>query len=450
MNLTLEHIDELNALLKVDVKSEDYKEAVEKQLKTVAKQANIPGFRAGKVPKSVIQKRFGASVKAEKVNELVSEQIGSYLSENKVNYLAGPLPKMPSDDWIVNDEFTFEYELGLSPEFKLSMSKRNKLAYYNIKAGEDQIDKYAKDMANRYGKMEAPEAVKEGDSVTGVWQQCDKKGELIEGGLEVEANLDTNKVADKKAKKELIDSGIDTRLVLDMNTLFEDVADAQAFLKIDEVTWENLDSKHFSCTIDHISRLTPADFNEELFEKLYPEGDIKTEADFRARIKTEAEAAYVADADQYFFNTAVDYILEKADIELPETFLKKWIKANNKEELTEEQIEQDFDKEKVAIQWQIIEAKIAQDNDIKIEMNEVEDQARLYVRQQMMQYGQGNIEDEMLNGIVKNVLDNDQERERISKQVFHTKLTTFFKETFKLDEKDVTVDEFIELVNPKK
>jgi trigger factor len=448
MNIVLENIDELNALLKVEIKADDYKNEVESILKNYRKQAQIPGFRAGKIPMGVIRKRFGISAKVEKINELTSQEIGKYLQDNDISYLGGPLPKTDATiDFENQDDFTFEYELGLSPAVEVNITKRNKLTYYSIQAEETQIDEYALNIAQRYGKMEFPDAVAAGDGIRGTFAQLDAEGNEVEGGINHTTTFFVDTVEDEAIKNELIDSGAKTRVVMDVKKAFSSDDAVKQNLGIDDTTLENLESFNFSFTIDTVNRMVPAEYNEELFQKLYPEEEIKTEDDFRAKLKTEAEEMYKKDSDKKFFNDAVDYILEKNKFDLPETFLKKWVAANQENPLSEEELNKEFEGSKNYLRWQIIESKLAKDNDIKVEKEEIEAEAKELIALQMAQYGQTNIEEEMINGIVQNVLSNQKEVENISRNVFNKKMTTLLLDKFKIEEKEVAVNEFIEMMN---
>lgn len=447
MNITLENIDSLNAVLKIEVKADDYKNDVEKLLKDYQKKVNIPGFRAGKVPKGVVRKRFGISAKVEKINELVSQNIGNYLVENNVEYLGGPLPINNDVDWENAEDFSFEYELGLLPEVEVKINKRNKLTYFNIQADEKQLNEYALNIANRYGTVQNPDAAEEGDMVYGEFTQVDAEGNHVEEGISNKATVAIAKIVDEKVKAEFIDSGANTRIVFNPKTAFATEQEAMTALGIDETTLANIEGE-FAYTIETVNRMMPAELNEELFTKLYPEGEVKTEEEFMAKLKEEAENMYKNDSDRKFYNDAVEYILGKENFDLPETFLKKWIKANQENEVTDEQIEADFENYKTMLRWQVIESKLGKENEIKVEPSDVEAEAKQLVSLQMAQYGQTEIADDMLDGIVKNVLNNEEERKNIAKNVFDKKMTSLFKDKFKVEDKEVSVEEFVEMMKP--
>jgi len=447
MNITLENIDSLNAVLKIEVKADDYKNDVEKLLKDYQKKVNIPGFRAGKVPKGVVKKRFGTSAKVEKVNELVSQNIGNYLTENNVEYLGGPLPINNEIDWENAEDFSFEYELGLLPEVEVKINKRNKLTYFNIQADEKQLEEYATNIANRYGSLQNPDAAQAGDMVFGEFTQVDAEGNHVEGGISNKTTVAVDAIADEKVKAEFIDSGANTRIVLDPKSAFATTNEAITALGIDETTLENLEGQ-FAFTIETVNRMIPAEFNDELFAKLYPDGEVKTEEEFKAKLKEEAEGMYQNDSDRKFYNDAVEYILGKEEFDLPEAFLKKWIKANQENEISDEQIDADFENYKKMLRWQVIESKLGKENEIKVEVADIEAEARQLVSLQMAQYGQTEVADDMLDGIVKNVLQNEEERQNIAKNVFDKKMTTLFKEKFKIEDKEVSVEDFITMMKP--
>ncbi|MCT4664015.1 MAG: trigger factor [Flavobacteriales bacterium] len=446
MNITLEKVDDLNAILRVEVSAEDYREDVEKLLKQYRKQVNLPGFRSGKTPMGVIRKRFGVGAKAEKINEMTSEGVGKYLSENQVDYLGGPLPKIDETlDWATQEDFVFEYDLGLSPELDIKISKRNKLEYINIVADEANIEDYVKNITERYAKFEQPDAIAKGDMVRAKFVQIDADGKDLEEGISNEGNFMVDDVKNEEVFNQLIDSGEKTRLEIDI----EDTFDGEQILKvleIDETTLDNLENRNFSLTVSMISRMTPAELDAELYEKVYPEAGIETEEAFREKLQEEAKTLHIADSDRKFMDDAVEYLLEKNKFDLPKDFLKKWIAANQKEEVSEEQLEEDYSKSEKYLRWQIIESKLAKAYEIKVEKEEVEAEAKYLVSLQMAQYGQAGIDDSMLDGIVQNVLKDQKELENITQSVFNKKLTTELKDKFKLDEKEMSIADFRDMI----
>ncbi len=446
MNISKENIDSLNAVLKVELSAADYKERVAKILADYRKTADMPGFRKGKVPMGIVKKRYGISVKVEEINKLLSDSITKYIMDEKLDILGNPLPKESAMiDWQNQEDFVFEYELGLAPSFEVKISKRNKLDYYNVKADDAMIDRYAEDIAKRYGKMSSPEKVEEKDLVYGTFQELDVDGNIVEGGITNQASVSLDFVKTKKLKNEFIGSEKGAVIVLDPKKGFSNDTDASAMLNIDKEVYADLKAK-FSFTIDNISRMEAAELNSELFDKVYGEGVVKNEKEFRAKISTEAESMFIGESDRKFQNDAVEFLLEKTTFDLPEEFLKRWMQSVSEKPVTIAEIEADFEGYKKSLKWQIIENKIAKENNISVTREEAIAETKKLIAAQMAQYGQMTPEEEMLEQYAQQVLSNKEEEKNIYDRAFASKMTLFFKESFKMNEKEISYEDFTKLV----
>ncbi len=448
ISITLENIDELNALLKVEVKEEDYLSDVENLLKDYRKKANLPGFRAGKTPMGLIKKKYGISAKVERINQMLTDELNNYLQNQELNFLGNPLPVMQDINWESEKDFVFEYEMGLIPEFEVKISKRNKLNYYKIAVDDTMVDKYADDIALRYGKMSQPDAATNGDMVYGEFQELDAEGNVVEGGIQNKATVMIDKIDSETIKAQFIDSGAETRIELNPKAAFTQEADLIAMLGVDATQVADL-SENFAFIIETVQRMVAAELNEELFGKLYPDNSVTTEEAFRAKLREEAEGMYSGESDMRLKNDAVDYLMNKITFDLPDGFLKKWIKANQENPITDEDLEKEYDNYKKSLRWQIIEGHIAKENEIKIENDELKAETTRLVKLQMAQYGQSEVDENTLNGIVENVMSNEEEKKNIAQRVFDGKMINLFKEKFKIEETLVSMDEFIASVQEK-
>ena len=445
MDISKQNIDSLNAILKIELSRADYQERVDALLADYRKTADMPGFRKGKVPMGVIKKRYGVSVKVEEINKIISDSLTKYIIDEKLDILGNPLPKEGEQiDWEHQENFVFEYELGLSPCFELKISKKNKIDYYIIKADDVMIDRYAEDIAKRYGKMSSPDKVQEKDLVYGTFQELDAEGIAVEGGVTNQASVSLDAVKIKKLKNEFIDSEKGAVIILDPKKAFENDTDAAAMLNIGKEAYADLKAK-FSFTINNISRMQPAEFNTELFDKVYGEGVVKNEKEFRLKIAAEAEQMFVSDADRKFQNDAVDFLLEKTSFDLPEAFLKRWMQAVSEKPVTLDEIEQGFEGYKKSLKWQIIENKIAKENNLSVTKEEAIAETKKLIRAQMAQYGQVSPEEEQLEKYAHQVLTNKEEEKNIYDRIFASKLTVFFKSAFKINEKEISYENFIKL-----
>ena len=445
MNISKQNIDSLNAILKIELSRADYQERVDAVLTDYRKTADMPGFRKGKVPMSVVKKRYGIPVKVEEINKIISDSLTKYIIDEKLDILGNPLPKEGEQiDWEHQENFVFEYELGLSPCFELKISKKNKIDYYIIKADDVMIDRYAEDIAKRYGKMSSPDKVQEKDLVYGTFQELDTEGLAVEGGVTNQASVSLDAVKIKKLKNEFIGSEKGAVIILDPKKAFENDTDAAAMLNIDKEAYADLKA-NFSFTIDNISRMQPAELNTELFDKVYGEGVVKNEKEFRAKIAAEAEQMLIGDADRKFQNDAVDFLLEKTSFDLPEAFLKRWMQTVSEKPVTLDEIEQGFEGYKKSLKWQIIENKIAKENNLSVTKEEAVAETKKLIRAQMAQYGQISPEEEQLEKYAHQVLANKEEEKNIYDRIFASKLTVFFKSAFKINEKEISYKNFIKL-----
>ncbi len=445
MNISKENIDALNAIVKIELKASDYKAQVDAKLLNYRKTADMPGFRKGKVPMGVINKRYAIPVKVEEINKVLSDSLTKYIVDEKLDILGNPLPKDGAHiNWEAQEDFTFEYEVGLAPNFEVKISNKNKLDYYTITADKAMVDKYAEDITKRYGKMSSPEKVEDKDLVYGTFLELDANGKEMEGGISHQASISIETLSTKKLKTEFIGASKGAIITIDPKKSFVKGTDVASLLNIEKEPFELLSAK-FSFTIDNISRMQPAELTIELFDKMYGAGVVKTEKEFRSKIASEAEAMFVAESDRKFQNDAVEYLLDKTSFELPEEFLKKWMQTVSETPVTREEIESQFVGYKTSLKWQIIENRIAKENKLSVSRAEAISETKKLISAQMAQYGQLSPEEEMLEQYANQVLANKEEEKNIYDRAFASKMTQFFKENFKMNEKKITYDEFIKL-----
>ena len=443
MNISKENIDSLNAVVKIELTAADYQTQVNAKLANYRKTTDMPGFRKGKVPMGVINKRYAIPVKVEEINKMLSDSLTKYIIKEKLDILGNPLPKDGFHiNWEKQEDFTFEYEVGLAPVFEVKLSKKNMLDYFVIKADEAMIDKYAVDIAKRYGKMSSPEKVEEKDLVYGTFLELDEEGKEIETGLSNQASISLETLKTKKLQAEFIGSSKGKIITIDPNKSFVKDTDVASLLGLEKEAFEAISSK-FSFTIDNISRMAPAELNVALFDKMYGEGTIKTEKEFRAKIANEAEAMFVAESDRKFQNDSVEYLLEKTVFELPEEFLKKWMQTVSETPITLSEVEDQFVGYKTSLKWQIIENRIAKENKLGVTREEAIAETKKLIGAQMAQYGQALPEEEMLEQYANQILANKEEEKKIYDRAFASKMTAFFKESFNMNEKEISYKEFM-------
>ena len=333
MNITQEKINDLSAVLTVKISPDDYQEKVNKAIKDQAKKAKLPGFRPGMVPPAHIKKMYGRSILVDEINNLLSESVNNYIQQNEIEILGQPLPK--EDDtqfnWDFNDDFVFNYELGLAPNVDVEFNAKDKLTQYVIKVDADTLAARIKNIRRSYGKMTNPSEVVDGDVIFGEFVQLDNEGNVFDGGINVTTSLRTDIVKDATALKSLIGLKKDDVVKsFDLVTAVDDNVQLAKILKLDDQDPIIPQSK-FQLTVKNINRLEESDLNQEFFDKLFGEGVVTTEEEFTVKITQELESMMQQDAEKKLAGDLYKYGSEKATMALPDDFLKRWLKISNKE-----------------------------------------------------------------------------------------------------------------------
>ncbi len=438
------------ATLTVEVSESDYIEKVIEVLKKYRRDAVVPGFRKGKTPMSIIEKQYKKSIIADEVNKILQDNLYSHITDNKIRVLGSPLPiSDPDIDWENNIDFVFEYEIGLAPDFEVNITTKDKLTYYNIKADNKLVDGYCNDIAKRYGKMSNPSISIDGDLVYCSINQLDVNGTLMDNGISNDATVSMDVIKDKKQKEKFIGLKSGDKLILDVMKVFTNHSDLAAMLKINHDQLHNLSSDSFEFTVQRINRLAPAEFDKNLFDKVYGEGVVKELKEFKQKITDEAEQSFVVESDRMLKNDVVLYLVEKIKLDLPDEFLKKWLVKTSDKPLTIEQVETDYPQYAKSLKWQLIENKILEKNKIKVNNEDLLDFTNSLVRKQMQQYGQSSTDDKQIIDISENILKNEEERKKISNQLFDEKTLSIYKESFKLNQKSISYDDFVKLATEK-
>ena len=450
MKITQNNINDLQAELKVVITPEDYQEKVDKELKNYRKNAEIPGFRKGKVPMSVINKKYRIPVLVDQVNKLLQEDLYKYISSEKVKVLGSPMPKDSQQvDWENTSTFTFEFEIGLSPDLDVKITKKDKVKYYQIQADNKLVDNYANDIAKRYGAMSKPEISEEGDLVFCEIVQIDVDGNVMENGVRNEATVSMDFISDKKIKKQFIGVTEGESFIVNVMKAFSNHTDLSSMLNITHDQLHDLSSEDFQFTVKNVSRIKPSEMNLELFEKVYGKDSVKTEKEFKERIKDEAERSFVPESDRMLKNDVVTYLIDKIKFDMPDEFLKRWLVHTSEKKVTLEQIESEYDMYSKSLRWQLIENNILENYNVKVSTEEVENHTKSLITMQMQQYGQPVPQEDKMNEIVASILKKEDERKKIYDQLYDVKSLEVYKENFKLTEKAISYDDFVKLASEK-
>jgi len=449
MNVTQESTGDLTAILKLTLVEEDYREAVDKQLKDYRKKANMPGFRQGHVPMGMIKKMYGTSVLADEVNKLVSEGLNKHIIDNKVDVLGYPLPneeKSKQLDFDGQNEFDFYFDIAIAPEINIELSDKISVPYYSLKITDEEVDKAVNDVKVRFGEEETPEISEEGHSLQGNFVQLDTDENKVEGGTENAAFFNIDDIKLKTIKSKFIGKKIDDKIVFNPMKAFKDEAKVNHLLGItDENEAVNAD---YEFTINKIILVKEAEINEDLFKKVYPNDDIKTEEDFRGKIAGELKQHYTRDTDRQFLADTINKLIELVDITLPDEFMKRWLLESNQGKITKEQIDTQYDSYAKTFRWQLIEGKLMEKHAdaVKVDDEAIKDKVRAYFTQMG---GAGAMADQM-EGIIDSVLQNKEEKQRIQNDLMDEKYIALFKENIKLKEKEVDSKKFSEIVSNTK
>lgn len=447
MNITRENIDDLNAILKIKIEKPDYEEKVETVLKDYRKKATIKGFRPGMVPIGLVKKMYGRAVEIDEINKVVTENIQKYLTDEKIEILGDPLPKTDEQekiDFDTMEEFTFTFEVGLSPVIDLKISKKNKVNLYDITIDEKMRNDYVENYTRRYGELRKAETTEEKDVVKGSIEAIDKKGNVLpEGPAVEETSLGIDIIKDNKIKKQFVGKGLNESVDFDIKKAFPNDTEIAGILhkKKEEVTELGA---NYRFTIKDISRFFPAELGTDLYNKIYGEGVVSTEEEFMKRIEDEITLSLKRESDFKVMMDIKAMVLDKTDFQLPEEFLKKWLLRVN-ENTTEEQIEKEFDSFRKDLKWQLIRNKIARENEIKITEEELLSEAANITRYQFQQYGLFYATEEQINNYAKETLKREEDAKRIADKILEDKVLHIIKDLVKLENKSISVEDFNKL-----
>ncbi|MGN0049328.1 MAG: trigger factor [Bacteroides sp.] len=446
MNVSLQNIDKVNALLTVKLEKADYQEKVDKSLKTFRQKAQIPGFRKGMVPMSLIKKMYGKSVIAEEVNKLLSETVYKYIQDNKVNILGEPLPneeKQQPIDFDTMEEFEFLFDIALAPEFNAAVSAADKVDYYTIETTDEMVEQQVKSYTQRTGSYQPVESYTEGDMLKGLIAELDENGNTKEGGIQVEgAVMMPAYMKNDEQKAKFANAKVNDVLVFNPYTAWDgNTAELASLLKIEKEAAAEMKSD-FSYQVTEITRFTPGELNQEIFDQVFGEGNVKSEEEFRGKIKESIAAQLSADSDYKFLLDARKMLMEKVGkLEFPDALLKRVMRLNNPDK-DEKFIEENYDKSIEELTWHLIKEQLIKANEIKVEPEDVTRMAKEATRAQFAQYGMMNVPEELLENYSKEMLKKKESVEGLVNRAIETKLAAALKGQITLEHKNVSMEEF--------
>lgn len=446
MNVSFQNIDKVSGLLTVKLEKADYQEKVDKSLKTFRQKAQIPGFRKGMVPMSLVKKMYGKSVIAEEVNKLLSEKVYDYIKSNNVNMLGEPLPneeKQQVIDFDTMEEFEFVFDIALAPEFKAEVNNTDKVDYYTIEVTDEMVENQVKAYTQRNGKYDQVSAYEDNDMLKGLIAELDENGNTKEGGIQVEgAVLMPSYMKNDEQKAIFANAKVNDVLVFNPNAAYDGHdAEIASLLKIEKEAAAEMKS-NFSFQVEEITRFVPGDLNQELFDQVFGKDAVKTEEEFRAKVKEGIAAQFVADSDYKFLIDAHKMLMEKVGkLEFPDALLKRIMLLNNKEK-GEEFVAENYEKSVEELTWHLIKEQLVKDNEIKVEQEDVINMAKDATKAQFAQYGMMTVPEDILENYAQEMLKKKENVDGLVGRVVEAKLATALKAKVTLNNKTVSMEEF--------
>lgn len=438
MNITRENVDALNAVVKVDIAKEDYSDKVEKILTDYRKTANIPGFRKGHVPMGMVKKQYGKAVLVDEVNKILQESLNKYLTEEKLDVLGQPLPKTQDEiDWNA-DKFSFEFELGLAPDFNVNLKSDKAIIKYNIVADDKMLDEQIERIQKQYGKLVPQDAVQKDYEITGAYTNAEKE-------IDNTVTTTLDKFKGEATAKQFVGAKVGDVIALQTKDLFDNENDLMQALKLSQEDVADLDIE-VNFTITEINKRELADLDQELFTKLFADGSVTSVPELKAKIKQDAEKQFAQQADQKFLNDVTEYLVESTKFDLPAAFLTKWMQTAGEKELDAEQAKEEYAKSEKSLRYQLIEGKLIEANNVQVTMDDIKNHAKEMIKGQMAQFGQMNPSDKELDDIAARVLGNQDEARKISEQLVSHKLLEVYKEKANLEVKELSYENFVKEV----
>lgn len=443
MNISLQNVNNVSAVLTVQIEKADYQAKVEKSLKTLRQRVNMPGFRKGMVPMGLIKKQYGTSVLVEEIDKLMQEKVGEYIRENKVDMLGTPLPKESNANFETDETFEFAFDIALAPQFNVELSSNDSIDYYDIDVTDEMVNQQVKMYAQRAGKYDKVEDYQEGDMLKGLLAELDENGNTKEGGVQVEGAVMMPTYM-KNDEQKAIFNGVKVNTVLTFNPAVafdNNEAELSSLLKLkkEELAEHKGD---FSFQVEEITRMVPGDLNQELFDQVLGKDKAHNEDEFRAEVKASIAKQFEADSDYKFLVDVRNYIVGKiGKLEFADDLMKRIMLDNNKDK-GEEFVAEHYDKSIEELTWHLIKEKLVAANEIKVEQADIAAQAKEATRAQFAQYGMINVPDELLENYSQEMLKKRESVGALVNRSIEAKLSAVLKGQVTLNHKTVSAEEF--------
>ena len=435
MSISIKDLNKQISVVNLDIKKNDYDEKVKSILNDYRKKANIPGFRKGFVPIGLIKKQYEIPVKVDEINKIVQSKLTQFISEKKLSLLGTPVPIDNEKIKWTDDNISLKFEIAKSPDFKLNYKLKKSINYYKIIADKNMVDNQIESIQNQYGKI---------ISLTKIEKKSNVVAMIINDTIELkkEVNISADRLS-KKSYETISKLKVGDSVDFNCNNIFKAKGDFEAITGIEKDKVETIEKVNFE--IKEFSKTEKAKLEKSLFDKIYKENTPKNQIEFKKRVKEEIEKQFINQSDQKFLNDVTDELIKSIKIDLPTNFIKKLIKINSKDPLTDEDIQKEYDNSKNGLKYQLIESKLLEDNDIKIDQLMIKDFAEKSIKNQMIAYGQPEPKNEDLEKITARILTNKEEVKRMTHQLISEKLLSIYKEKIKKKEKEISYEKYIEL-----
>ena len=434
MKITKNQLDALNYQVTIDIAGDDYAEALKKRLNEYRRRADIKGFRKGMAPMSLIQRMYGDQCLYESVNRLVGDQLDTFIREEKIRVVGEPLPSedQPQIEWKVGNDFTFKFDLAQTPELNFEVGEGDKVPYYEINVTEDAKKAMKGQMLQQYGSLQEGKAAGENDYIIADIANDSHSAEGVYVSIANVAEIARPLFVGKKAGE---------KITVNVNEAFENETDRASMLKVDKAKLAELDPM-FTFTVVNVKTFKPAENNQETWNMMFGEGNVTSEEQFMEKVVERIKANHTQEANYRFGNDVRKYFVEKANIELPEEFLKRWLVYANDGKYTREDVEKEFPAFVEDFKWQLTRGYLMDKLGLKVEAKDVQEAAESYVAYQYAMYGMGNVPQDMIKSSAKNVLEDENQRRRLEEQVEDNKTIGALREKVSLQTKKISEDKF--------
>ena len=446
MKITFDCPDKINGLMTMVVEPADYQEKVEKTLKDYRKKAQVPGFRPGQVPMGMIKRQYGTAVKVDEVNRLIGEKLYEYIRENKIQMLGDPLPnqeKQQPQDFEKEGDLTFVFDIAVAPEFKVELTAKDKIDYYTIDVDDKLVDQQVQMYQSQAGEFVKADVFSGNDTITGDLRQLDAEGNTLEGGITTEGGMVMPAYIKGEDQKKLFD-GCKAGDIITFNpkkAYPDNDAEVAALLKVKKEDVADLTSD-FSFQVTEIRHYQPAEVDQKLFDRVFGEGNVKDEKEFRSRIAEGLKVQFVGSSDFKFMQDVRAYLEKKVgDLQFPEALLKRVMLQNNKDK-GEDFVEKNFEASIKELKWHLIKEQLVAAAQVKVEDADLKAVAKEAIRAQFAQYGMSNVPEDVLDNYAEEQLKKRENIDNFVDRAVDMKLTQALKGIVKLVEKEVTLDEF--------